>query len=373
MRTDLSERATRRTAGDLAVLAVPLDSRVLLLGDDGAAAVALGARGCVVTEPGDLGDVDPDARFDAAVLLGTLDHADRPVELLQRAGACLTPDGRVIASAANATHADQRLALLRGRLVAGARYDRRGLDRLFHQAGLAVVERLAIRRAATDTSFPAEVLATLEADPDAGVGEFVFVAQHPAAAGTATAPRSVAEALQDDLDRAEKAVADRDVRVAEVEMALAAARAEVEAQAERIGALEGALAERAAELDLQNRQLEAAAMDLELKDGFALELRAQLTASEVEAERLRQELAATAARVAQGEAAIAALHAARAEELNRILADAAQVRGRLESELATIKGRAGYRLLERANGVLARFGPVAKGARWIARQVAKLS
>lgn len=374
MSTDLSERADARTATDLAVLSVPLDGRVLLIGDDGSAAVALVARGCVVTEPADVADVDPDARFDAAVLLGVLERAEHPAEVLHRAAACLAPEGRIVASVRNATHGALRLDLLRGRLPdLPPRYDRSGFDRLFRECGLAVVERLGVRREVDTTGFAPEVVATVEADPDAAVHELLVVAQHPSAATSTAAPRSVAEALQDDLDRAEKAVADRDVRIAEVEMSLAAARAEVDASGARIRELEEALAARAAEVDAQSRQLAAAVMDLELKDGFTLEMRAQLTASEEEAERLRQGLAATQARLAQAEAGLSALQVARADELNRVLAEAAQVRGRLESELAAIKARAGYRLIEQVNGALGRLGPVAKATRWIARQAARVS
>jgi hypothetical protein len=96
------------------------------------------------------------------------------------------------------------------------------------------------------------------------------------------------------------------------------------------------------------------------------EMNARLAASQHQVGLLHQALA-------RGEAALAAMQAARAEELNRVLAEAAQVRGRLESELAAIKGRAGYRLLERVNGTLGRLGPVAKGARWMARQLARFS
>jgi hypothetical protein len=394
---DLSERAHVRTAAELAVLSVPLDSRVLLVGDDGSAAAALAARGCVVTAPGDVADVDPDARFDAAVLLGALDREERPRDLLRRVAACLTPEGRVVASARNATHGALRLAMLRGRLV-GARYDRSGFERLFRDCGLAVVERLEVRRGLTDTevdvepaAFGSEVLAILGDDRDAGTYELVFVAQDPATAATASGPRSVAEALQDDLDLAEKALADRDARLAEVELSLATARSEVEAGAARRRELEEKLAERLAEMDAQSRQIEAAVMDLELKDGLALELRSQLVRSEEAVGQLRQEMGEAEAEMnarlaasqhqvgllhqalARGEAALAAMQAARAEELNRVLAEAAQVRGRLESELAAIKGRAGYRLLERVNGTLGRLGPVAKGARWMARQLARFS
>ena len=214
----------------LAVLLVPARSRVLDVGcGDGTVARLLAAQGCSVwgverdkelaelandacdhvvvadVEGLDLAELGDDP-FDVVLCLDVLEHLVDPVEALRRLTTRLAPTGRVVASIPNVAHGAVRLQLLegsfryadsglldRGRLHL---YDRRGVEELFASAGLDVVEWLEIRRGLQETElpveperWPAQVIAELQADPDATVYQFMVTAT-PTTASSAQLARS---------------------------------------------------------------------------------------------------------------------------------------------------------------------------------------
>lgn len=399
----------------LAVLAVPPGSHVLLLGPaDETVAAGLAGRGCsVVRRDRPEGGTDG-TDFDAVVLLDILETVADPLALLRGSTQCLRSEGRVVASVRNISHGAVRLQLLRGRFPSpddAPRFDRVALQHLFRQAGLVVVDHLRVRRGLTETpvevdpaSFKPEILAALDEDVDAETYQLVFVGR---AGGTVSPSLSLAEQLQERLDEAERVSRERADRVARLEEELAAGTARVAELATveaSVAELEEALAERTAELDSLHRQVEAARLDIELKDAFVLELRAVAQGAEEEAHRTRIELQGLqrvvahqkeAAAAAAGELELSLAEAARlrastqaaeseaersrlqVQDIERELVGARETEAALEkarSELETVTARAGYRMLERVNALLEPLGPLAPLARgtirWIARRAA---
>ena len=123
-------------------------SRVLVSGEaHGPLARALQERRCeFVVAPADGRGWRAAAGFDAVALVDVLEDADDPVTLLEAARSALGPDGVLLATARNASHAPTRLAMLGGRLGGddpAARPPRRlfGLDGLgatLASAGFAI-------------------------------------------------------------------------------------------------------------------------------------------------------------------------------------------------------------------------------------------
>lgn len=319
--------------GDLVALSVPAGSRVLAVAPEPALLERLVARNCrtwaVVADDspalsartlcegvvvGDLDHLDvaealPGLEVDVVVLMGTLAHVMVPAELLRRVGKVLVPEGRVVASVPNASHAGRRLRFWQGtghdeevgpgrtllRAFAGDR-----IGQLLTENGLSVLDTLRVRRPFTGdtTPLPAAVSAFLESGEDADVDHYVLIASP--AAGPHVAVPSVAEELQSRLHRAEQAVAERDAALGEM--------------AEELKALQ---------------------LDLAIKDDFAVELRGQVQTVEMTAAGLQAEL---------GEA--------RAEA-----ARAQQELGRQTEELDDLRRRVGR-------------GPVGSVREWIDRRLA---
>ena len=128
--------------------------------------------------------------FDVAVFGDVLEHLRDPVPLLQRVRPFLAPEGYVVASIPNVAHGAVRLALLKGRF----RYTPEGLldethlrffthdsvRRLFEESGFQLVEtrRTSVPIFGSEIElhpedFPAELVAEIEADPEATTYQFV--------------------------------------------------------------------------------------------------------------------------------------------------------------------------------------------------------
>jgi 2-polyprenyl-3-methyl-5-hydroxy-6-metoxy-1,4-benzoquinol methylase len=204
------------TSHSLAILLVAPGSTVLDIGAaDGSVARPLAARGCRVWAieadadqaakartacerviVGDVEDLDLEAavegrRFDVVLLLDVLEHLRNPLATLGRARGLLAPGGRVIASIPNVTHGAVRVSVMSGTFAYTDTglldrthlrfFDRRGVETLFAEAGLRIVERLRVMRGLTETEIPIElsavqpeILQMLENDPDATTYQFVL-------------------------------------------------------------------------------------------------------------------------------------------------------------------------------------------------------
>lgn len=201
-----------------AAAAVRPGSRVLDIGAaDGSVAAVLAASGCTVTgvEPdpsaaavarevcdrvlvSDVESVDPDALggpFDAIVVLDVLEHLVDPVGVLQRVRPLLAPQGRLVVSVPNATHAGIRLSLLENRFEYQDTglldrthlrfFDRDGFEDLLTASGFTIVHQGAIWREPWQTELGgAETLARepdlaqrFADEPDATAYQFLAVAR----------------------------------------------------------------------------------------------------------------------------------------------------------------------------------------------------
>jgi SAM-dependent methyltransferase len=225
-------------ARSLGILLVPDGSRVLDIGTaDGSVARGLADRGCRLWGI----EVDADAArdaerwcdrvivgdvelldwhasmdgqlFDVVLLLDVLEHLRDPLQTLRRAVSFLAPGGRIVASIRNVAHAAVRLQLLDGRFERTDLglldrtniqfFDRRSVDRLLTDAGLVQVEDLQVLRRIDETeirvdlsTFPAETLRMIAADPEAQVYQFVIAAVPASASARWTHDPSLAGALQ---------------------------------------------------------------------------------------------------------------------------------------------------------------------------------
>jgi 2-polyprenyl-3-methyl-5-hydroxy-6-metoxy-1,4-benzoquinol methylase len=312
----------------LSVLSVPAGARVLDLGGGGGPTVAkaLSDRGCAVslvadertvrelrrhcaeTLAADLDTVDlarafEQPSFDTVLAMGTLQHVRSPVGLLRQAAAVLPPSGRLVATLPNVAHGAVRLELLRGRFrVPGQElpertplhvFDPSSAQDLFQEAGLSVVERLKVTRLLHETeakldlsSFPAEVLSEVEADPESLVYELVFVAA-PAAAAHARPPAAgttLAERLQARTEELTAAAAAAQARIASLEELVAALEQRIDELARR--------ADRATELEqalaLAHEQRRHLQLDVAVKDAFIAELRSRVETLEAEAKATQE-------------------------------------------------------------------------------------
>jgi hypothetical protein len=372
---------------------------------DEADARALKPR-CEEVVVGDAAEMDLAATFasvafDVVLALGVIDETPRPDAVLASIAACLPARGRAIVSATNATHIDARLDALRpplGGMVGqspAARFDRAGLEAMLHQAGLTPVELLRVVRAprtatlqaepggfntVTAAPVPPEVVAWLGADPEATTIELVAVATAGDEVPSAT---SLAEHLQTRINHLEIALADARDRAAELEHAFAARGAEMEglqaaarlaeemhaqhrsrtaeseeALLQRMTEREDMLRQRMAELDSLDHALKLLQADLTLKDAYIVELRSACQHAEAGANAARAE-------AVQLRTTIAAVETSRDAER----AEVARLR-HFEDELAAVKARSGYRLLERATASLESVPAVIAGAKWVARRLA---
>jgi 2-polyprenyl-3-methyl-5-hydroxy-6-metoxy-1,4-benzoquinol methylase len=278
---DLSNRNNSHT---LMVELVGGTKRVLDVGcATGYLARVLAARGCTVSglesdakaaeearphlerlvvgdvEELDLREAFGDERFDVVVFGDVLEHLRDPLAALRKARDVLAERGSVVASIPNIAHGSVRLALMAGRfdyqplgLLDSTHvrfFTKASIERLFHEAGMAIVDVRRTTAGFYETPVPIyeadirpEVVDVALADPESSTYQFVVraVADDAEAAvarlqGLDEAHRaritgledelaSVARALQETLARAE----DADKRAADVETRLAGAVEELE-------------------------------------------------------------------------------------------------------------------------------------------------
>ncbi len=198
--------------------------------DSAAAAIASERLDRVVC--GDIEELDLPAtlgqeRFDAIVLGDVLEHLSEPGDVLRRLRPLLAPGGSIVASIPNVAHGSIRLNLLNGEF----RYTdvglldrthlrfftRRSLESLFEEAGWVVVES---RTTTVDplaapegpiTPDPGEedIVARVQADPDAHVYQFVVRAVPDDADHALRELRSRERALEEELAHLRRTAAGR--------------------------------------------------------------------------------------------------------------------------------------------------------------------
>jgi SAM-dependent methyltransferase len=207
-------------------------------------------------EAPDIYDSFSDASFDVVVFGDVLEHLRDPLPVLRGARRLLAPGGSVVISVPNVAHGDVRLSLLAGRFdyrdtglldeTHVRFFTRDNLDRFLRQAGFIPVEVRTTTAPLFGTElqprredYPAELIADLEADPEAQVYQFIVRA---APDNTVQVESAVAWKLLDAQRRTDAA-----------ERELAGVRQELEAERERTSA---ALAARD-EADRLRREAEA--------------------------------------------------------------------------------------------------------------------
>lgn len=320
----------------LAILAAEPGSLVLDIGAaDGSVARRLTDRGCRVTgieldadaaraaertceqvivadvEALDLAEALAGATFDVVLLLDVLEHLRDPVATLKAAAGRLKPDGRMIVSVPNVTHAAVRLELLSGRFQytdAGLLdrthlrfFDREGLERMLAEAGLTVFDRMRTVAGLTDTeipldpdAFPAETVRLAMTGEDADTYQFVYVAG-PGPGRAAPAAISLGEALQRRALEAERLRAEAEsyvetllARIGELELQLAETDERESEARERAETLETELRSRMAELELRHEELRHAKLDVAIKDEQLASLQAEFAPLLATLERLER-------------------------------------------------------------------------------------
>lgn len=298
----------------LAILQVPPGSLVLDIGAaDGSVARGLGERGCAVVAI----EKDPDAAraageicarvlcedvetidltaalqgfaFDWVLLLDVLEHLRDPVKTLKAAAAVLKPEGRMVLSVPNVTHAALRLSLLSGRFTYTDTglldrthlhlFDRSGLERLIERGGLVVLDRMRTTAGLTETevsiepdSFPREAVGLALTGDDATVYQFVYVVAPGTAQRNLDQPTPLGEALQRRALEAERARADAEGYIQKLEARIAELEAGSAAQAQ----LEQELQNLNRELDRTRDALRSSKMDVEIKDAQLAYLQSEL-------------------------------------------------------------------------------------------------
>jgi 2-polyprenyl-3-methyl-5-hydroxy-6-metoxy-1,4-benzoquinol methylase len=311
-------------AHSIAVLSIPPGSRVLDVGTGpGVVARQLSERSCRVVgieqdkarassaarwcERVIVGDVEtldvaaelPDGEFDVLLFLDVLEHLRNPADGLERLLPLLGPSGTVVVSIPNVTHAAVRLQLLAGKFEATDEglldrthlhfFDREAAESLINGAGLAITERLRVRRGLTETEievdpekFPPEVLSAVFADTDAETYQFIFRAVPADRAGSRDEP-SLASALQTRLEATQDVLRDAESYVRHLEGELERLRFaldETELERSRSEAqraeVEMALKERIAELEVLHGELRHLQADIEVKEAYTVDLTAEL-------------------------------------------------------------------------------------------------
>lgn len=239
------------------------------------------------------------ATVDVVLLLDVLEHLHDPVATLKAAAGRLGPSGRMIVSVPNVTHAAVRLQLLSGRF----RYtdtglldrthlhffDRPGLEQVFAQAGLTVLDRMRTVAGLTETEIPidpdafqAEAVALAMSGEDAETYQFVYVVA-PGPREDRAGVTSLGEALQRRAIEAERLRAEAEAyvevlraRIAELERELADGGEQESEARERVGALETELRSRMSELERVHDELRHARLDVAVKDEQLAVLQAEL-------------------------------------------------------------------------------------------------
>ena len=298
-----------------AVLLTPEGSTVLDIGlADGSVARELVRRGCrvwgVEIDPeaaaaaqdvceqvivGDVERLDLDAelgdtRFDVALMLDVLEHLVDPAATLRRAAALLKPDGHVVVSLPNVTHAAVRLDLLQGRFrytEAGLLdrthlrfFDAAGVGELFAEAGLDVVEslRVTIPVDATEieldlASLPPEVVSAATSGPEATTYQFVVVAVPAGATPRTESPATLTGLLQRQVRELSARLAEAATYSRSLEAQDSEKSAYIAELGDRVTALEATLRERMAQIALLTEQHRALTASLDVKDGYIADLR----------------------------------------------------------------------------------------------------
>lgn len=199
----------------MAIARVPARSDVLDVGTaDGSVARVLRGMGCrvwgveldeesaaaarEVCEEIVVGDVETvdlaasfERRFHVILLLDVLEHLKDPGAALVRARDLLTDDGWIVVSLPNVAHAAVRLQLLEGRFIytdVGLLdrthlrfFDRDGVDQLFADAGMRIIDLDRVTRPVGATEIPVDtsdplIVERLHADPEAETYQFVVTA-----------------------------------------------------------------------------------------------------------------------------------------------------------------------------------------------------
>lgn len=132
-------------------------------------------------------------RFDTVVFGDVLEHLAEPLPVLSQVKQLLVPGGTVVASIPNVAHGAVRLALLAGRFEYSQVglldethirfFTKESVETLFQRAGFVIVEMRRTTRPIFETeipvdreAFPADVISTLESDPEALTYQFVVQA-----------------------------------------------------------------------------------------------------------------------------------------------------------------------------------------------------
>ncbi|MCW2576469.1 MAG: methyltransferase protein [Modestobacter sp.] len=289
-----------QTSHGLMQALVGANKRVLDVGcSTGYLAKALGERGNVVSgieyDPaaaekarpflaqlvvGDLEDVGiydefADGAFDVVVFGDVLEHLRDPLPVLRRARRLLAPGGSVVISVPNVAHGDVRLSLLAGRFdyrdtglldeTHVRFFTRRNLDRFLREAGFTAVDVRSTTAPLFGTElqprredYAADVVAALEADPDALIYQFVL------------------QAAPDDAVQAESEVA---WRLMDTQRELAAAR-------QAAAATEQELAQVRSELDRSTQELQRTTDALRAAESAREQAETARRTAEEELERL---------------------------------------------------------------------------------------
>ncbi len=181
-------------AGDLEALVRSRGCRSTVIEADPADAIkAAEVCDCVIV--GDIETLDlerelAEKRFDVIVFADVLEHLRDPLATLARMTRFMAPDGCVLASVPNVSHAAVRLSLLAGKweytptgLLDRTHlrfFTRSTIERLFAAVGLRIEEMRRIEADAFGTEIPLDravcppgVIEQLELDPDARTYQFV--------------------------------------------------------------------------------------------------------------------------------------------------------------------------------------------------------
>jgi O-antigen biosynthesis protein len=220
--------------------------------DSQSAAVA--AQYCERVIVADLDGIDLDEelgsdRFDVIVAADVLEHLKDPLKALRRLRGFLAPGGSFVISLPNVAHGSIRLALLQGRfryrelgLLDATHlrfFTRESIGQLLDDAELVIAE-MYLQRLAIDASevefdrarVPAEVMQSLEEDPDAATYQFVLKAVPSDTPGLREMQRRTRELAHENALLREAALR-RDAELEElrdVERSLREARASAQAE-----------------------------------------------------------------------------------------------------------------------------------------------
>jgi 2-polyprenyl-3-methyl-5-hydroxy-6-metoxy-1,4-benzoquinol methylase len=132
-------------------------------------------------------------RFEVAIFGDVLEHMHDPLRMLQRVRNWLVPEGYVVASLPNVAHGAVRLALLQGHFDYRAEglldethvrfFTHDTIKDVFHRAGFVLVETRRTHVGVFESEIPlrredfdADVVARIEADPEATTYQFVVKA-----------------------------------------------------------------------------------------------------------------------------------------------------------------------------------------------------